>query len=247
MTKDDKDIEVERRPNPKGWTPPKAPYNPYDPTDTRPPEGYPSEFKIPGELPGGFSSLPKNPTQYKKVNETMNRLNYTPRPLSELYPGQYKILRKVDTNQRLNTGSRYFGTFLAGTVIIYCAFFQRWNDGNENIMSDFYRARLRLKERYFGLNDIEYDDLYHPKTAAVNIKTVRDKDYIPDDIRKTQEGEYAMNRPSERHILEAERIQQQQEEQLLREFDQYKQFGEELKLELAGEQVEKKKKWFGIF
>ena len=30
--------EFTRRPNPKGWTPPKAPYNPYDPNDTRPPE-----------------------------------------------------------------------------------------------------------------------------------------------------------------------------------------------------------------
>ena len=41
--------EFTRRPNPKGWTPPKAPYNPYDPNDTRPPGGYPSEFKLPAK------------------------------------------------------------------------------------------------------------------------------------------------------------------------------------------------------
>lgn len=250
MTKEDNQFEIERRPNPKGWTPPKAPYNPYDPTDTRPPEGYPSEFKIPGQQPGGFSSIPKQPTQYKKVNETMKRLNYTPRPLSELYPGQYKVLRRVDTNQRLNTGSRWFGTIIGGSIVIYFAFFQRWNDGRENVMSDFYRAQLRMKERLFGLNDEEYNDLYHPKGSSIVVKNVRDTDYIPEPIRKTQEGEYALNRPSERHVLEAERIQQEQEEQLLREFDQHKQFAQELSQELSQELHQSslsRKKWFGIF
>ena len=152
--------EISRRPNPKGWTPPKAPYNPYDPTDVRPPQGYPSEFKAPGTQPEGFSSIPKSPTQYKKVNETMRRLNYTPRPPSELYPGQYKVLRRVDTNQRLNTGSRWFGTFIGGSIIFYFAFFFRWNEGRENVMSDFYRARLKLKEKISTLTDEEYDDLY---------------------------------------------------------------------------------------
>lgn len=242
--------DLTRRPNPKGWVPPKAPYNPYDPTDERPPEGYPSEFKTPGESPQGFSLIPKNPTQYRKVNETMKRLNYTPRPASELYPGQYKVLRRVDTNQRLHTGSRYFGTFITGLVIIYFAFFHRWNDGRENVMSDFYRARLKLKEKWFGLSDQEYNDLHHPKDSNVTIKNVRDADYIPEELRKTHEGQFALNRPSERHVLEANRIQQEQEEAMLREMEMHKNYAKELQKEMEefdkndSSQGSKKKKWW---
>lgn len=243
----EKDHDFERRPNPKGWTPPKAPYNPYDPTDLRPPEGYPSEFKIPGNQPQGFSSIPQNPTQYKKVNETMKRLNYTPRPLSELYPGQYKVLRKVDTNQRLNTGTRWFGTFIGTSIVVYFGFFHRWNDGKENVMSDFYRARLILQEKIIGLSDQEYDDLYYPKGTGIVVKNVRDSDYIPEDIRKTKEGEFALNRPSQRHVLEAQRIQQQQEEQMLRELDDHKQFAQEFIGSEDGASKNKRKKWLGIF
>lgn len=236
------DFDLQRRPNPKGWTPPKAPYNPYDPTDLRPPEGYPSEFKIPGNQALGFSSIPKNPSQYKKVNETMKRLNYTPRPASELYHGQYKVLRKVDTNQRLNTGTRWFGTFLGGSLVFYFAFFHRWNDGKENVMSDFYRARLAFQEKFFGLSDEEYEDLYHPKGSGIVVKNVRDADYIPENLRRTREGEYALNRPSQRHVLEAQRIQQEQEEKMLRELDEHKQFASELMAEQKD-----RKKWFGKF
>lgn len=239
----DENPELQRRPNPKGWVPPKAPYNPYDPTDLRPPEGYPSEFKIPGEKPSGFSSLPRNPTQYRKVNETMKRLNYTPRPPSQLYPGQYKVLRKVDTNVRLNRGSRLFATWIGGGIVVYCLFFQRWNDGNENVLSDFYRARLRLKEKLFGLSDEEYQDLHHPKSAPIVIKNVKDAEYIPESIRRTSEGEFALNRPSERHMLEAHRIQQQQEEEYLREQDKIQQATPS-----EGSSDKKdRKKWLGIF
>ncbi|EGV61640.1 hypothetical protein PSN45_000320 [Yamadazyma tenuis] len=211
------DSEPQRRPNPKGWTQPKAPYNPYDPTDVRPPEGYPSEFSIPGNAPSGFSSIPKEATQYKKVNQTMKKLNYTPRPLSEVYPGQYKVLRKIDTYNRLNIGSKWFGTFLTSTLVIYGLFFYRWNDGYENVTSDFYRARLRLKETMLRLTDEEYNDLYYPKGSNIVVKKVRDTDYIPEDIRRTKEGSMALNRPAERHVLEAQRIQQQREEAKLRE------------------------------
>lgn len=236
--------DFSRRPNPKGWVPPKAPYNPYDPTDTRPPEGYPSEFKLPGEAPEGFSSIPKNPTQYKKINETMKRLNYTPRPQSSLYPGQYMVLRKVDTNQRLNTGTRWFGTFLTSSIVIYFTFFYRWNDGRENITSEFYRYRLQLKEKISGLTEQEYDDLYHPKSANVVVKNVRDAEYIPEDIRRTKEGEFALNRPSERHVLEAHRLQQEQEEKMLRDLDMHRQYAAELAEEMS---PEKKKKRFWLF
>ncbi|OBA18942.1 hypothetical protein METBIDRAFT_33582 [Metschnikowia bicuspidata var. bicuspidata NRRL YB-4993] len=234
--------DFERRPNPKGWVPPKAPYNPYDSTDIRPAEGYPSEFKVPSEAPLGFSSLPKNPTQYKKINETMKRLNYTPRPMSTLYPGQYMVLRKVDTNQRLNTGTRWFGTFLTGSILFYFSFFYRWNDGHENIMSGFYRTRLQLKEKFFGLNNLEYEDLYHPRDTISTVRNVRDTDYIPEELRKTKEGDFALNRPSERHVLEAKRIQQEQEEKLLREFDMHQEFAKQF-MEDAPEQKKKKKFW----
>lgn len=212
-----KDDDIHRRPNPKGWTPPRAPYNPYDPNDIRPAEGYPSEYNIPGNAPSGFSSVPKSPTQYKKINDTMKRLNYTPRPASELYPGQYKVLRKIDTNKRLNTGSQLFATIIGGGIIVYGMFFHRWNDGYENVTSDFYRARLRVKEKILGLSDVEYSDLYYPKGTNITVKNVRDTDYIPENIRKTKEGDYALNRPAERHVLEAQRIQQQQEEEMLRQ------------------------------
>lgn len=237
MAKDD----ISRRPNPKGWTPPAAPYNPYDATDVRPPEGYPSEFKVPGSEPKGFSSIPKAPTQYRKVNETMKQLNYTPRPLSELYPGQYKVLRRVDANRRLNIGTRWFGSFVTFSVVIYGAFFHRWNDGRENVLSDFYRMRLRVKERIMPLSDQDYDDLYHPKSSGIVVKNVRDTDYVPELVRKTQEGEYALNRPSERHVLEAQRIQQQQEEEMLREMEAHKQYLAEFI-----DEKPKKKKWWGF-
>ncbi|KAI5962252.1 uncharacterized protein KGF55_003328 [Candida pseudojiufengensis] len=218
----EKNSDFSRRPNPKGWTPPKAPYNPYDPNDIRPAEGYPSEFQIPNQEPKGFSSLPKKPTQYQKINETMTRLNYTARPKSNIYPNQYKVLRQVDTNKNLHFGSRWFSIFIGGSIIIYGVFFQRWNNGKENVFSDFYRSQLRFKERMFGgLNEMEYDDLYHSNQSNTGgiLKNVKDAQYINEDIRRTNENDFVLNRPSERHILEAQRIQQENEERMLREMD----------------------------
>lgn len=235
--------EPERRPNPKGWTPPKAPYNPYDHNDARPAEGYPSEFKMPGQEPKGFSSIPRNPTQYQKVNETMHRLNYTPRPQSTRYPGQYMVLRKVDTNRRLNIGTRYFGTFVTGTILVYFTFFHRWNDGQENVLSDFFRFRLSMKEKLTGLTDQEYDDLYHPRRQQKAIRSVRDAEYIPESLRKTKEGDFALNRPAEKHVLLALRIQQEQEEAMLREFELHKQFAKDFVTTDGGE-PQKRRWWF---
>ncbi|CAI5757219.1 unnamed protein product [Candida verbasci] len=243
------DDYLNRRPNPKDWTQPKAPYNPYDPNDIRPSQGYPSEFKLPGQSPSGFSSLPRQPTQYQQVNETMERLNYIARPKSDIYPNQYKILRKVDTNKRLDLGSRYFSTLLTSGLVIYFTFFYRWNDGKENVFSDFRRFQLKLKEKIKGgLNEQDYDDLYHPKSAGIVLKNVKDSQYISEDIRRNKEHEdLILNRPSERHILEAERIKQEQEEKMLRDLDLYKQYGNELRDELDNNDISKKKKWFGIF
>ncbi|KAI5954471.1 hypothetical protein KGF54_002246 [Candida jiufengensis] len=214
----DHESDLSRRPNPKGWTPPKAPYNPYDPNDIRPAEGYPSEYQIPNQEPKGFSSIPKKPTQYQKINETMSRLNYTARPKSNIYPNQYKMLRQVDTNKNLHFGSRWFSIFIGGSIIIYGVFFQRWNNGKENVFSDFYRSQLKFKERIMGgLSEVEHDDLYYPNQISGRyLKNVKDAQYINEDIRKTKENEYVLNRPSERHILEAERIQQENEEKILR-------------------------------
>lgn len=249
-----------RRPNPKGWTAPKAPYNPYDPNDIRPAEGYPSEYKIPGQEPSGFSSIPKNPTQYQKINEIMERLNYTARPQSDLYPGQYKVLRKIETNKRLNLGSRYFGTLIMSGISIYALFFHRWNEGRENVFSDFYRFQLKLKEQLLGgLNELDYDDLYHPKAAGIVVKNVPDAVYIPDDMKKTKETEYNLNRPSEKHVLEAQRIQQQNEERMLKELDYHKEFAKSFMKEndisvenqdvlvVPNQDQKPRKKWFGIF
>ncbi|CAH6720167.1 hypothetical protein CLIB1444_03S05908 [[Candida] jaroonii] len=212
------DKDHERRPNPKGWTPPKAPYNPYDPNDARPPSGYPSEYDLP-KAQSGFTSTPKDSTQYKKVNETMRRLNYTPRPISEIYPGQYKVLRRIDSNKRLHFGTKWFGTFITGSLVVYGMFFYRWNDGYENVTSDLYRFRISVKERFFKLTDEEYMDLHHPKGVDFKLQSVRDVEYIPDEMKKTKESNLALSKPAEKHVLEAQRIQQQQEEDMLRSMD----------------------------
>ncbi|KAG7661145.1 uncharacterized protein J8A68_005347 [[Candida] subhashii] len=258
MTKpNDQEFAVERRPNPKGWTPPKAPYNPYDPTDIRPPEGYPSEFQQPHAQPSGHSSIPKPATQYQRVNETMQRLNYLPRPMSDLYPGQYKVLRKVDTNQRLHRAAGFFGGILVAGAAIYGAFFYRW-DGKENVFSGFYRMRLRFKEIASGLTEQEYDDLYHPRQRDYHLRPVKDAKYIPETLRKTEESKFALNRPGERHILEAQRIQQETEESMLKELEFHKQFAKEFEEDLNRQEQQQqqeevqstttqRKKWFGIF
>lgn len=233
--------DSDRRPNPQGWIPPKAPYNPYDPTDIRPAEGYPSEFKIPGQEPQGFSSIPKTPTQYQKINETMKKLNYTPRPKSSVYPGQYMVLRRIDTNQRLNTGTRWFGSFLTGSIVVYFAFFYKWNDGHENVLSDFYRYRLLIKEKLVGLSETEYDDLYYPKKANIHLRNVRDAEYIPESMRLTKEGDFALNRPSEKHVLEAQRLQQEQEEELLRQLDKHRDYAQKF---IGDKTVKLRSKWW---
>lgn len=106
----------ERRPNPPGWVPPRAPYNPYDPTDVRPSEGYPSEFQAPGKK-RNWSMIPTEPTNYRVVKDSLKRMQYTPRPHSELYPGQYKVLRRVgptkfQTGVKLATRVATGGMFL---------------------------------------------------------------------------------------------------------------------------------------
>ena len=142
----------------------------------------------------------------------MERLNYTARPQSDLYPGQYKVLRRVDTNKRLDIGNRYFGTFIIGSVIVY-GVFSIVGMMVEKMFSVILSSSIKIKRKLMGgLNEQEYDDLYHPRDSGIVVRNVRDAQYIPEDIRKTSETNYNLNRPSERHVLEAQRIQQEQEE-----------------------------------
>lgn len=93
-----------------------------------------------------------------------------------------------------------------------------------------------------GLLSQEYDDLYHPQQNKVVVKKVRDAEYIPPAMRKNVESELVMNKPSDRHYLEAERIRQDQEEAMLRELDEHKRFAREM---MAGEATAgARKRWW---
>lgn len=208
--------DFERRPNPPGWTPPKAPYNPYDPTDVRPPEGYPSEFNMPGK-PRNWSVIPKEPSNYRVVRETMKKLHYTPRPLSELYPGQYKLLRRTDRSQ-FKAGVRLTSMFMTTVIVIGGVFFYRWNDGYDNIFSGPYRFQLRMRDRIFGnLTERQKEDL-KPKQRGM-VRTTADSPSGSSPYVPPQNETIAMERPSRGHMIEAERIRQEREEAILRAVD----------------------------
>lgn len=155
-------VEVHRRPNPPGWVPPKAPYNPYDYTDVRPAEGYPSEFEAPGRQ-SAWSSVPKDASAYKKVLERMRKLQYTPRPRLEIYPGQHKVLRRVNTYYHFNLGVKY-ATYVCCAIGLGAGLTSRWNsEGYENVFSDYYRWLLKVRRRWFGtLTQEQVHDLEHP-------------------------------------------------------------------------------------
>jgi hypothetical protein len=206
-------MEDERRPNPPGWIPPKAPYNPYDPTDLRPPEGYPSEFQTPGR-DRSWSIIPKEPTNYRVVKETLKKMQYTPRPLSELYPGQYKVLRRTEKTQ-FKAGVKYMSAVLSFSIIVGGVFFYRWNDGYDNVFSVPYRFQLRMRQRLFGnLTEQQKEDL-RPKQRGMVSTTSDTAVFVPDSADDT----IAMQRPKRSHIIEAERIRQEREEAILRAVD----------------------------
>ncbi|ODQ77393.1 hypothetical protein BABINDRAFT_163639 [Babjeviella inositovora NRRL Y-12698] len=212
-------VEVERRPNPPGWVPPKAPYNPYDPTDVRPPGGYPSEFATPGKKVN-WQSVPQNASEYKKVRETMKKLNYTPRPRSELYPGQYKVLRRINTYYNFNRGIKYaaYGLCFFGLTV---SLFSRWNDGGyEHVFSDFYRAGLRFRQQMFGyLSEEQLKDLEAPRKISEGSKAARGAKPTNLDNSLAVESEYVMQRPTTGHFLQAQTTLQAAEEQKMREMD----------------------------
>ncbi|ANB13176.1 Gastric triacylglycerol lipase [Sugiyamaella lignohabitans] len=233
-------MESERRPNPPGWVPPKAPYNPYDATDIRPPEGYPSEFKAPGK-PRNWSVVPKEPSNYRVVKDTLKRMQYTPRPFSELYPGQYKILRRTDRS-KFRSGVKYASVLLSSSVIILGVFFYRWNDGYDNVFSTPYRFQLRMRDKIFGnLTEQQKEDLRGKQRGLVSTGSE-----TPVLMPSGGDDSIAMQRPQRSHIIEAERIRQEREEAILRAVDIAKAALKEepAKAPAAGSQ---RKKFLGIF
>ncbi|CDO55554.1 hypothetical protein DV451_000179 [Geotrichum candidum] len=205
----------DRRPNPPGWVPPKAPYNPYDPTDVRPPGGYPSEFDTPGKE-RSWSIRPKEPENYRVVKDQLKRLQYTPRPLSDLYPGQYKVLRRVESGA-FNTGVKYTSFILGTGIVVFGVFFYRWNDGYENVFSSTYRFQLRMRDALFGnLSESQKDDL-KPKQRGMTRKSSGNDEAA--FIEPSREDSHSMQRPQRMHYIEAERIKQEREEAILRAVD----------------------------
>lgn len=202
---------MERRPNPPGWTQPKAPYNPYDVSDQRPPQGYPSEFQTP-RRPRNWSFVPKEPTNYRNVQESMRRLNYTPRPPSDLYPGQYKVLRRRSQSGFTN-GVRLMGKTATAGVLLGSVFFYRWNDGYENVFSAPYRWQLRMRQRLgFHLSEQQAEDLKGDRQQGMVPKVAPVTQPINDAISE----DVALERPSRSHVIEAERIRQAREYAILR-------------------------------
>lgn len=231
----------ERRPNPPGWVPPRAPYNPYDPADLRPPEGYPSEFKSPGKE-RSWSIAPKEPSNYRTVKDTLKRMQYTPRPLSELYPGQYKVLRRTHGHP-FEKGVRYSSMILGTSLVVFGIFFYRWNDGYDHVFSEPYRWQLKLRDKYFGnLTEQQKEDLEGRQRGFSKTAKMQDEGrYSP---AKTQEDENTMQRPMRNHIIEAERIRQEREEAILRAVDIAE---EQLKKQQSGAAGKKSGGgWFGF-
>lgn len=203
---------MERRPNPPGWVPPKAPYNPYDPYDQRPPEGYPSEFKTPGR-PRRWSQIPKEAQHHQEMKETLKKLNYTPRPASDLYFGQYKVLKRKGTTS-FNDGVRLVGKTMMWGIIIGSVFFYRWNDGYDNVFSEPYRLQLRIRQKLFGnLSPQQIDDMEGKQRGMIKKIPPRAQTRAPSTELDSQT---ALERPQRSHLIEAERRMQEQQEALLK-------------------------------
>jgi len=247
------DIPLERRPNPPGWVPPPkgSNYNPYDPMEQRPPQGYPSEFKTPGKK-STRTRIPQDATQYQHMKETMQKLQYTPRPKSKLYPGQYQVLRRVDNYPKFYKGAVKTSKFMVFGVIAYSMFFYRWNDGFDHIWSDLYRTRLKIKYFINGeLTKQEFEDLnskqrgyIKSRSMGTDMPELEDSKIRNDKKRTDVDSKYVMETPNPKHLKEAERILQERDEKIMRAID----IAEE---QLALGNIEKsalpRKKFLGIF
>lgn len=202
--------------HPKG-----APYNPFDPTENRPLGGYPSEFAVPGTQTNSGSIQPA--TEFQRVQYAMNHLGYHPRPRSLIYPGQYKLLRKIDDRRsRFWKGARKAAWAVIGCGLVYIVFFHRWNDGYDNIFSPFYRFQLKTKWAITGkISKEEYEDLFPKQKGYVSNGyglLAGSKTKSVEEMEK-HESKFALERPTEDQIMRAERQMQEQEEALLKAMD----------------------------
>ncbi|GMM36766.1 hypothetical protein DASC09_040910 [Saccharomycopsis crataegensis] len=196
----------------------KAPYNPYDPTEARPLGGYPSEFAIPGTKSNSGIIAPAS--EFQRVKNAMNRLGYHPRPRSSVYPGQYKLLRRIDDQRaRFWRGAKYVTAGIVGIGSIYIVFFHRWNDGYDSMFSKTYRFQLHMKWLIKGtLTKQEFEDL-HPKqrgyAGAVG--------HGGTQFNKSNEGEhetnFALQRPTNDQQVAAEKQMQEREENYWKAID----------------------------
>ena len=214
--------DLDRRPNPPGWVQPKAPYNPYDPTDLRPAEGYPSEYNAPSAVKRNTGQLARDLTDYQKIKIDMKKLQYYPRPPSELYPGRYKVLRRVNHKSGFTRGADLTAKVSIYGVLIFGVFFYRWND-HDNIFSPFRRLQLRAKELLLGeLSVDDYNDLYHyDADLPIPQKPLPSRMYEK-NAEQNLVGESATNnefikdRFGNKHVVYAEHIKQKEDENMVK-------------------------------
>ncbi|KAK9451162.1 uncharacterized protein V1518DRAFT_437028 [Limtongia smithiae] len=206
--------DPERRPNPPGWRPPRAPYNPYDPADNRPPEGYPSEYNVPISRHWRVRAG-ENPNYRQFVNRMRMEAFPGSAPPSELYYGRTKVLRRaLEKGAGFTDGAQYASMFLCSAVIIYGTFFYRWNDGYNNVFSGPYRFQLRLKKMVTGhLSPQEEQDLVQRRSRPQSDRVIDPSTVSTTDF---EGSEWALERPRRSHLLEAERARQDLEELALR-------------------------------
>lgn len=214
--------DLERRPNPPGWVQPKAPYNPYDPTDLRPAEGYPSEYNAPSSMKRNTGDIARDLTDYQKIKIDMKKLQYYPRPPSELYPGRYKVLRRVNYKSGFAKGADITAKISIYSVIIFGVFFYKWND-HDNAFAPFRRFQLRIKELILGdLSVDDYNDLYNYKEdLPIPQKPLPSRMYEK-NAENNLVGESATNnefikdRFGNKHVVFAEHIKQKEDENMVK-------------------------------
>lgn len=218
--------DFERRPNPKGWVQPKAPYNPYDPFDQRPAQGYPSEFNAPEAVKKNSGSIARNLDDYQRMKLDMKTLQYYPRPPSEKYPGRYKVLRRVNSNNPFTRGANLTAKVSIYGFVAYAVFFYKWND-HENIFAPFRRCQLYLKEAILGqLDEEDYNDLYHyDANKAIPQRPLPSRMYD-----KNVEGgiagegsvnnEHIVDRFGTKHVVFAEHLNQESDAEKMAKLDE---------------------------
>ncbi|KAK9469492.1 hypothetical protein V1512DRAFT_256394 [Lipomyces arxii] len=206
--------EYDRRRNPPGWRVPRAPYNPFDPEDQRPAEGYPSEYNKP--ISKSWSVRAGENQDYRQFIDRMRMQAYPgSAPASDMYPGRFKVLRRLQgASDGFSKGTHMTSLILCGAVICYGTFFYRWNDGYSNIFSGPYRLQLRIKRMILGgLTQQQEEDL----SKGVRVRLSRVIDSAEGGTPVMEDTKLALERPRRTHMIEVERTRQDLEEQALRQ------------------------------